>query len=100
MPEPFLAVALSSRSGNRLHHDQDKDEIRMTLSYKGIFETSKEVRTYKSPDDKATPEKLNQLQIEQLASVLNEKQTFLQQLDLPVQTVGPQGNAQEQARRQ
>jgi len=30
----------------------------------------------KSPDDKATPEKLNQLQIEQLASVMNEKQAF------------------------
>jgi hypothetical protein len=30
----------------------------------------------KNPDDKATPDKLNLLQIEQLASVLNEKQAF------------------------
>ncbi len=59
------------------HHDQDKDEIRMTLSYKGIFGNLKGGQNMqKSPDDKATPEKLNQLQIEQLASVMNEKQAF------------------------
>ncbi len=59
------------------HHDQDKDEIRMTLNYKGIFGNLKGGQNMqKSPDDKATPEKLNQLQIEQLASVLNEKQAF------------------------
>ena len=59
------------------HHDQDKDEIRMTLNYKGIFGNLKGGQNMqKSPDDKATPEKLNQLQIEQLASVMNEKQAF------------------------
>ena len=59
------------------HHDQDKEEIRMTLNYKGIFGNLKGGQNMqKSPDDKATPENLNQLQIEQLASVLNEKQAF------------------------
>ena len=59
------------------HHDQEKDEIRMTLRYKGIFGNLKGGQNMqKSPDDKATPENLNQLQIEQLASVLNEKQAF------------------------
>ena len=59
------------------HHDQEKDEIRMTLRYEGIFGNLKGGQNMqKSPDDKATPEKLNQLQIEQLASVLNEKQAF------------------------
>ncbi len=59
------------------HHDQNKDEIRMTLSYKGIFGNLKGGQNMqKSPDDKASPEKLNQLQIEQLASVMNEKQAF------------------------
>ena len=49
----------------------------MTLSYEGIFGNLKGGQNMqKSPDDKATPEKLNQLQIEQLASVLNEKQAF------------------------
>ena len=62
------------------HHDQEKDEIRMTLRYEGIFGNLKKsgqfVSYQKTPEDKATPEKLNQLQIEQLASVLNEKQAF------------------------
>ena len=62
------------------HHDQEKDEIRMTLSYEGIFGNLKKSGQFasyqKTPEDKATPEKLNQLQIEQLASVLNEKQAF------------------------
>ena len=59
------------------HHDQEKDEIRMTLRYEGIFGNLKGGQNMqKNPDDKATPEKLNQLQIEQLASVLNEKQAF------------------------
>ena len=59
------------------HHDQEKDEIRMTPRYKGIFGNLKGGQNMqKSPDDKATPENLNQLQIEQLASVLNEKQAF------------------------
>jgi len=62
------------------HHDQEKDEIRMTLRYEGIFGNLKKSGQFasyqKTPEDKATPEKLNQLQIEQLASVLNEKQAF------------------------
>jgi len=62
------------------HHDQEKDEIRMTLRYEGIFGNLKKsgqfVSYQKTPEDKATPEKLNLLQIEQLASVLNEKQAF------------------------
>ena len=61
-------------------HDQEKDEIRMTLRYEGIFGNLKKSGQFasypKTPDDKATHEKLNQLQIEQLESVLNEKQAF------------------------
>ena len=49
----------------------------MTLRYEGIFGNLKGGQNMqKNPDDRATPEKLNQLQIEQLASVLNEKQAF------------------------
>ena len=62
------------------HHDQEKDEIRMTLRYEGIFGSLKKSGQFasyqKPPEDRATPKKLNQLQIEQLASVLNEKQAF------------------------
>jgi hypothetical protein len=62
------------------HHDDEKDEIRMTLRYEGIFGNLKKsgqfVSYQKTPEDKATHEKLNKLQIEQLASVLNEKQAF------------------------
>ncbi|MBT4667047.1 MAG: hypothetical protein HOB63_11095 [Opitutae bacterium] len=59
------------------HHDQEKDEIRMTLRYEGIFGNLKGGQNMqKNPDDRATAEKLNLLQIEQLASVLNEKQAF------------------------
>ena len=62
------------------HHDDEKDEIRMTLRYEGIFGNLKKSGQFasyqKTPDDKATPEKLNLLQVEQLASVLNEKQAF------------------------
>ena len=59
------------------HHDQEKDEIRMILRYEGIFGNMKGGQNMqKNPDDKATPEKLNRLQIGQLASVLNEKQAF------------------------
>ena len=62
------------------YHDEEKNEIRMTLRYEGIFGNLKKsgqfVSYQKAPEDKATPEKLNQLQIEQLASVLNEKQAF------------------------
>jgi hypothetical protein len=58
-------------------HDQEKDEIRMTLRYEGIFGNLKGGQNMqKNVEDRATPEKINQLQIEQLASVLNEKQAF------------------------
>ena len=52
----------------------------MTLLYEGIFGNLKKSGQFasyqKTTEDKATPEKLNQLQIEQLESVLNEKQAF------------------------
>ena len=49
------------------HHDQEKDEIRMILRYEGIFGNMKGGQNMqKSADDKATAEKLNQLQIEQV----------------------------------
>ena len=52
----------------------------MTLLYECIFgnlSKNGQFASYqKTTEDKATPEKLNQLQIEQLASVLNEKQAF------------------------
>ena len=52
----------------------------MTLRYEGIFGNLKKsgqfVSHQKTPEDKALPEKLNQLQIEQLGSVLKEKQAF------------------------
>jgi hypothetical protein len=61
-------------------HDEEKDELRMTLLYEGIFGNLKKSGQFasyqKTTEDKATPEKLNQLQIEQLESVLNEKQAF------------------------
>ena len=61
-------------------HDEEKDEIRMTLRYEGIFGNLKKSGQFasyqKTTEDKATPEKLNQLQIEQIESVLKEKQAF------------------------
>ena len=52
----------------------------MTLCYEGIFGNLKKsgqfVSYQKTPEDKASPEKLNQLQIEQLRSVLKKKQAF------------------------
>ena len=61
-------------------HDEEKDELRVTLRYEGIFGNLKKsgqfVSHQKTPEDKVLPEKLNQLQIEQLGSVLKEKQAF------------------------
>ena len=70
-------------------HDEEKNEIRMTLRYEGIFgnlKKSGQFESYqKTPEDKASPEKLNQLQIEQLRSVLKKKAgLFLQQLDFRI----------------
>ncbi len=75
---PFLSSCIEFESQTIVyHHDKEKDEIRMTLRYEGIFGNLKGGQNMqKNPDDRATPEKLNQLQIEQLASVLNEKQAF------------------------
>ena len=58
-------------------HDKENDEIRMTLKYQGIFgNLDKGQNTQKNSDDVATVDKLNQLQVDQLASVLNEGQAF------------------------
>ena len=58
-------------------HDKENDEIRMTLKYQGIFgNLDKGQNTQKKSDDVATVDKLNQLQVDQLASVLNEGQAF------------------------
>jgi hypothetical protein len=54
------------------HHDQEKDEIRMTLRYEGIFGNLKGGSSH----DKVTPDMLNQKQIEQLASVLKGGRAF------------------------
>ena len=77
----FLSSCIEFQSQEIVyHHDEKKDEIHMTLGYEGIFGNLKKsgqfVSYQKTPEDKATPEKLNLLQIEQLASVLNEKQAF------------------------
>ena len=78
---PFLSSCIEFESQTIVyHHDKEKDEIRMTLRYEGIFGNLKKsgqfVSHQKTPEDKALPEKLNQLQIEQLGSVLKEKQAF------------------------
>ena len=77
----------------------------MTLRYEGIFGNLKKsgqfVSYQKTPEDKATPEKLNQLQIEQLASVLNEKQAFFfSNWMFEFQAQISEGHAQRQARKQ
>ena len=59
------------------NHDVKKDEIRMTLRYQGIFgNLARGINTQKNPNDKATADKLNQKQIEDLASVLNGGRAF------------------------
>ena len=73
MPVPFFYRLHRVRESEIVYYlDQEKDEIRMTLRYEGIFGNLKEGSSH----DKVTPDKLNQKQIEQLASVLNEKQAF------------------------
>lgn len=58
-------------------HDEEKDELRVTLVYQGIFgNLDKGEYTQKNRDDVATHESLNQLQIDQLESVLREKRAF------------------------
>ena len=58
-------------------HDEEKDELRVTLTYEGIFgNLDKGEYSQKNRDDVATHESLNQLQIDQLESVLREKRAF------------------------
>ena len=48
MPEPFFSGCIEFENQELVyHHDQEKDEIRMTLSYEGIFGNLKKVRTCK-----------------------------------------------------
>ena len=74
----FLSSCIEFESQEIVYYlDQEKDEIRMTLRYEGIFGSIKGGQNMqKNPGEKATFEKLNQLQVEQLASVLSEKQAF------------------------
>jgi len=70
---PFLSSCIEFEKQEIVyHHDQEKDEIRMTLRYEGIFGNLKEGSSH----DKVTPDKLNQKQIEQLASVLKGGRAF------------------------
>jgi hypothetical protein len=57
-------------------HDEEKDELRITLTYEGIFgNLDKGQNSQHGPDDIPT-DSLNQQQIEQLESVLEEKRAF------------------------
>jgi hypothetical protein len=58
-------------------HDEEKDELRVTLTYEGIFgNLDKGEYSQKNRDDVATHDSLNLLQIDQLESVLKEKRAF------------------------
>jgi hypothetical protein len=78
----FLCLTFSSciefeREKLSYIHDVEKDELRVTLTYEGIFgNLDKGEYTQKNRDDVATHESLNQLQIDQLESVLREKRAF------------------------
>ena len=78
----FICTALSSciEFENQeliYHHDEEKDEIRMTLNYQGIFgNLDKGQNTQNNPVDIATKDRLNQKQISQLESVLEPKRAF------------------------
>ena len=78
----FICTALSSciEFENQeliYHHDEEKDEIRMTLNYQGIFgNLDKGQNTQNNPEDMATKDRLNQKQISQLESVLEQKRAF------------------------
>ena len=57
-------------------HDEEKDELRITLTYEGIFgNLDKGQNSQHGPDDIPT-DSLNQQQIEQLESVLEQKRAF------------------------
>lgn len=73
----FICTALSScmtfeSQDIVYHHDDEKDEIRITLNYHGIFGHLSQ----NNPEDMATNDSLNQKQIEQLESVLEQKRAF------------------------
>ena len=78
----FICTALSSciefESQDLVyHHDEEKDEIRMTLNYQGIFgNLDKGQNTQNNPEDMATKDRLNLKQISQLESVLAQKRAF------------------------
>ena len=58
-------------------HDEEKDELRVTLTYEGIFgNLDKGQNSQNGPDDITTKDNLNQKQIEQLKSVLAQKRAF------------------------
>ena len=58
-------------------HDEEKDELRVTLTYEGIFgNLDKGQNSQHGPDDITTVDSLNQQQIEQLESVLEQKRAF------------------------
>ena len=79
----FICTALSScmefESQDLVyHHDDEKDEIRLTLNYHGIFgNLDKGQNTQNNPEDIATKDRLNQKQITKLESVLNEKRAYI-----------------------
>ena len=78
----FICTALSSciefESQDLVyHHDDEKDEIRITLKYQGIFgNLDKGQNTQNNPEDMATKDRLNLKQISQLESVLAQKRAF------------------------
>jgi hypothetical protein len=58
-------------------HDEEKDELSVTLTYEGIFgNLDKGEYSQKNREDVATHDSLNLLQIDQLESVLKEKRAF------------------------
>lgn len=58
-------------------HDEEKDELRVTLTYEGIFgNLDKGQNSQHGLDDITTVDSLNQQQIEQLESVLEQKRAF------------------------
>lgn len=58
-------------------HDEEKDELRVTLRYEGIFgNLDKGKNSQNGPYDITTKDTLNQKQIEQLESVLEKKRAF------------------------
>ena len=78
----FLCLTFSSciefeREKLSYIHDVEKDELRVTLTYEGIFgNLDKGQNSQNDPDDITTKDSLNQQQIEQLESVLEQKRAF------------------------